>query len=375
MKVLITNASLERRARGGTQGFIQDLARSLQKRGHSVMAYTSDPTQSRRLLHEDKIPVATDLENLEFVPDVIHGQHHLDAMSAITALPNVPAIYHSHGSIWKECLPLHPQIYQYVTVSRFQAERHLVESNLSAKNITVIPNGIEIARFPTVRDLPDRPKTALVYNRAAHKEHALTQTIETACRELGIKTDIIGLSSGNTIDNPEEVLPTYDVVFASGLSAMDAIACGCAVSILGRESCGSLVTDENFDRFREANFTIPANATPTTVADITRELSRYSADATRKATARMRCEGDFETVVDQLVDIYEKAITMHRENPPDPRLGILAVGDYLQTIVPLVKVVDDYLTWEARVPLSTQKELIDLQEQLILIEEKLKKHQ
>ncbi|MEM8955906.1 MAG: glycosyltransferase [Verrucomicrobiota bacterium] len=373
MKVLITNTSLERRARGGTQGFVQDLARSLQNRGHSVMAYTSDPKQSRRLLDEDKVPVVTDLENLEFTPDIIHGQHHLDAMSAITALQEIPAIYHSHGSIWKECLPFHPRIYQYVTVSRFQAERHLVESNLSSKDISVIPNGIDMTRFPSVRDLPDEPKKALLYNRSAHKENPLTQTIEAACRDLGIKTDIIGLSSGNTIDNPEEVLPTYDVVFASGLSAMDAIACGSAVCILGRESCGPLVSPDNFDRFREANFTIPANATPVSITDIKRELSQFSAESARQVTTRLRHEGDFETVVDQLIEQYEKAIARHHGQPTDPRREILAIADYLQTIVPLIKVVDDHLTWKSMVPLSTQKELIELQDQLAAIEEKLKK--
>ncbi|MEZ5284643.1 MAG: hypothetical protein R2712_07525 [Vicinamibacterales bacterium] len=59
MRVLITNTRLE--GRGGTETFVRQLARGLQARGHSVLAYCSDPSAQARLLENDVIPVATDL--------------------------------------------------------------------------------------------------------------------------------------------------------------------------------------------------------------------------------------------------------------------------------------------------------------------------
>ena len=97
MRVLITNNCLD--ARGGAESFVKDLARGLQRLGHSVLAYTSDPTQQERLLDNDVVPVATDLEHLPFVPDVIHAQHHLDAMSALASVLGAPAIYQCHGAV------------------------------------------------------------------------------------------------------------------------------------------------------------------------------------------------------------------------------------------------------------------------------------
>src|ERR1039457_3480393 len=93
MKILITSNNVE--GRGGTESFVRTLARGLESVGHSVMAYSSDPGQGERLLENDVVPVATDLENLPFLPDVIHAQHHLDTMTALTALPGVPAVHHS----------------------------------------------------------------------------------------------------------------------------------------------------------------------------------------------------------------------------------------------------------------------------------------
>ena len=53
MRVLITNNSLA--PRGGIETFVRQLARGLQSRGHSVMAYSSDLRQGERLLESDVV--------------------------------------------------------------------------------------------------------------------------------------------------------------------------------------------------------------------------------------------------------------------------------------------------------------------------------
>lgn len=62
------------------------------------------------------------IDNLDAMatpPDVIHGHHSLDLMTALLRFPAVPAICFCHGWLpWQEA-PLHfPRVRRYVVVSQ-----------------------------------------------------------------------------------------------------------------------------------------------------------------------------------------------------------------------------------------------------------------
>jgi hypothetical protein len=158
-----------------------------------------------------------------------------------------------------------------------------------------------------------------------------------------LELDCIGYYFGRLIDAPEKVLPRYDIVFASGLSAIEALASGCAVVVLGRTSCGEMVQPENFDRFREANFSIANNSPPPSVEKIEDELRRYSPEACSRVAERLRDEADFRKSIAKLVSIYERVVEQHRVCPPDFRGESLAVSRYLRRIVPLIRKTDEML--------------------------------
>lgn len=119
MRVLITNTRLDRR--GGEETCVQELARALQRLGHAVMAWSSDTRQRPRLLENDVIPVATDLAHLSVQPDIIHAQHHLDAIAVLAALTDVPAVYQCCDASGPEFKPVHPRIYRYLTATATDA--------------------------------------------------------------------------------------------------------------------------------------------------------------------------------------------------------------------------------------------------------------
>lgn len=370
MKILITSNNLE--GRGGTESFVRTLARGLESLGHSVMAYSSDPGQGERLLENDVVPVATDVENLPFLPDVIHAQHHLDTMTALTALPGVPAIYHSHGAVWRGCVVQHPRIYRYLAMSQTFAQRLVVESNISPDDIEVFLNGVELTRFTQVRNLPARPKRALFFNSRHGAESETLSAIREATSRNGLELDCIGFPFERLINEPEKVLPTYDIVFASGLSAIEALASGCAVVVLGRTSCGPMVQSENFDSLRETNFSIAANSPPPSVEKIEGELRRYSPQSSALVTARLREEADFSKSVSRLLEIYQHAIEQHRTRPPDPRAESLATSRYLRHIVPLIKMTDNMMgkNWSSA---SRASSFDELSARVALLEKELKK--
>ncbi len=339
MNVLITSTNL---AHGGAQSIVRSLARGLQGFGHSVVAYSNISSQCDPPL-DDLVPVAPDLENLPFQPDIIHGQHHLDAMTAVMALPGVPAIYHSHGAIWKDHVVKHPRIYRYLAISRTAAYRIAVESNISPDNIEVLLNGADLTPCTEVRTLPAQARRALFFNRHHRRDSETVAAIREAVSRRGLELDFIGYYVGQLVDTPEKILPSYDIVFASGLSAIEALACGCAVIVLGRTSCGEMVQPENFDKFRMANFSIANNSPPPSIEKIKAELDRYSPTSCAAVTERLRDKADFRKSVAQLVNIYEGVVEQHRAHPPDPRAESLAMARYLRQITPLVRETDEMM--------------------------------
>jgi glycosyltransferase involved in cell wall biosynthesis len=370
MRVLITNTRLD--GRGGAESFVKDLARGLQSRGHSVLGYSSDPVHRERLLENDVIPVAANLEDLPFSPDIIHAQHHLDAMTAITALPGVPAIYHCHGAVWRECAPKHPRIYKYLAVTRTLAERMVIESNINPAGIEVLLNGVDLKRFTTVRTPPPRPTRAAFFNSRHEQNSETVSAVTDAARKKGLDLEFFGMGFGVMMPAPEKTLPVYDIVFASGRSAIEALACGCAVVTLGRTSCGELVRSGNFDRLRQANFAIAVNSPPPSADRIAAELDGFSPEDCAAVTRRLRAEASFEGTIDTLLPLYDEVIARHRTAELNLQDEVLATSRYLRKIVPLIKQTDRMLDGQWSSP-TRATSFDELRAQLALLQQQIER--
>lgn len=339
LRVLITNNRLD--LRGGSEVFVRDLARELQRRGHTVIAYSSDLRESARMTELDPIPVASDIAEMTMRPDIIHGQHHLDAMTALFSLPGVPAIYHCHGAVWQETQPVHPRIHRYVAMSEFLARRIALESNVAADRIEVLPNAVDLRRFNRVRSPMQPCRIALFFNGHHSPDSPVVKEAREAARRCGLAFDTIGRPFGTWTDSPETTLPDYDIVFASGKSAIDALACGCAVIVLGRSGCGELVRPDNYERLRAANFSLPSDSDPPRADAIEAELRRYAPDDVSTVTQRLREDADFVRYVDRLESIYRRTIAEQAASPPESGAEWKAAGRYLRTLVPMIKQLDD----------------------------------
>ena len=81
MKILLTNADLDIYA--GTQVVVRDLALELQRQGHQPMLYSRQLGDVSREISSHSVEVTDDLKRLSSVPDIIHGQHHLETMTAL----------------------------------------------------------------------------------------------------------------------------------------------------------------------------------------------------------------------------------------------------------------------------------------------------
>lgn len=343
MRVLITNNTLDNRA--GSEVYVRDLALALLRRGHNPVAYSTRLGMVANELREATIPVIDDLRLLTAVPDIIHGQHHLDAMTAMLHFPDTPAVYFCHGWLpWEEMAPHFPTIQRYVAVDDLCRERLQCVHGVPGERIRMIRNFVDLRRFALRGDLPATPRRALVFSNYINEDGCLG-ILRQACAGRGIKLDAIGLSVGHSEARPEQILGQYDIVFAKARCALEALACGTALIACDAAGLGGMVTPGNYERFRALNFGIRTLRDPITVETITREIDLYDATSARGVTQRVRAEAAMEPAIDQIIDVYQEAVdaqlaaraTKYPEKETDYRAHFLTASDYLRGVADFTK--------------------------------------
>src|SRR5437588_3920148 len=236
------------------------------------IAYSTKLGDIAQEIRAATIPVIDNLDALATPPDIIHGHHHLDTMTALVRFPEVPAVYFCHGWLpWEESTPRFPRILRYVAVDHSCRDRLLLEHGIPEDRIRVLLNFVDLERFKPRGPLPARPKRALIFSNEAN-ELTHVKVVRDACGRADIELDVIGRNSGNTCKEPEGVLGSFDIVFAKGRSALEAMAVGAAVVLYGVAGVGSMVTTCELDRLRRLNFGIRALQEPISPAALEREI-------------------------------------------------------------------------------------------------------
>lgn len=314
MRVLLTNGALVNRA--GSELYLLEVATRLLALGHSPVAYSPLLGPLAAELRAATIPVVDDLAAVAEPPDVVHAQHHLPAMTALLHFQTVPAVFVSHGwAPWEEAPPRFPRILRYVAVDDTTRERLVSESGIPPERVEVILNFVDLERFQPRGSLPAAPRRALVLSNQASEANYLP-AVREACARLGIELEVAGVAAGQPVARPEALLPGFDLVFAKGRAALEAMAVGAAVVLCDEPGTGPMVTAERFDRLRRLNFGIRALREPVTPDVLEREIRRYDPADAAEVSRRLRAQASLEGAVDQLAAVYERVIAEHRERGP-----------------------------------------------------------
>lgn len=311
MHVLITN--LELWPLTGTVGYVRDIALELQRQGHTpeVLSSTGGPVADE--LRTEGIAVANRPSQIRHTPEVIHGHHHAPTLVALRRWPRTPAIHvcHDHLSPY-DATPLAQNIWKHFGVSRVCVQR-LVDEGVPAEDAQLFPNFVDTTRFWMRGPLPARPRRALVFSNYATEGTQLLP-IAAACREAGIELDIAGSGAGRFSSKPEDLLPGYDLVFARGRAALEAMAAGTAVVLCDFAGVGPMVTAANFDQLRPLNFGFEALTQPLDPSPLAREIALYDPDEATRVRDLVRSQASLTRAVETLVGLYQAAIS---ERPPD----------------------------------------------------------
>ena len=320
MRVLITNPYLIQRS--GTEMYVCDLARALQKRGHwpIVFVYKTGPLADE--IRREGITVIDRLSDLPCVPDLIHGQGHQATWAAIHALKSTPAIYicHNHRH-WIDTTPVHPRIMRYLGVSELCVER-LRREGAPAGEIGALLNWVDTQRFLPRAPLPERPRRALVFSNYARADTHLP-AVQAACAQANLALDVVGLGVNNPTMHPEKLLPDYDVVFAKAKAAMEAMAVGAAVILCDFGGVGPMVTPENFYRLQPLNFGFQALTQPLRPEFILQQLALYDAKHAAQVRDLIVHTASLEARVDEMVEVYRQTVSDFHEEARGKESGSL----------------------------------------------------
>ncbi|HZY72525.1 MAG TPA: hypothetical protein VFE22_05405, partial [Edaphobacter sp.] len=206
-------------------------------------------------------------------------------------------------------------------------------SGIPEDRIAIHQNPTDLERFPRRTPLPAVPRRALVLSNAISHANSLS-AIERACRRSGLSLDTVGLSMGTARLDTESILGDHDIVFATGRSALDALATGCAVMLAGPSGFGELITTGNYDLLRYRNFGMHAIPLPATEETVLSQLGKYDPQDAAKVTDRVRrTEGLCEATA-RLVEIYETAIDEFRNRDCGNGDLLSSVAQFLDTIAP-----------------------------------------
>jgi hypothetical protein len=327
VKILLTNTYLLERA--GTELYIRDIATTLLRLGQQPIVYSPRLGAVAAEIRAATIPVVDTLDALGEPPDLIHGQHHLETMTALLRFPDVPAVFFSHGwQPWQEAPPRFPRILHYVAVDYTVRDRLVYEHGIAPEQVSTILNFVDLDRFRPRASLPARPRRALLFGNFASADYR--SAVTTACAQHDIVLETVGRDTGAVTTQPEALLPQYDLVFAKARAAIEAMATGAAVILASPDGVGPLVTSANFDQLRRFNFGIRTLGRPCTAEYLSAEIARYDPADAQAVGARIRQTAGLGVAVEQIVAVYERVVAAWGAARRDPAAESRAVSDYLR---------------------------------------------
>lgn len=334
LRVLITNRTLATRT--GTELYVRDLAIGLAERGHAPIVYTPRPGDIAREIRARTIPVTNDLLTIAEPPDVIHGHHGLETLTALLAFPAVPAVAFCHSWIgWADAPLSLPRVLRYVAVDDTCRDRLRFEHGIPDERIQVVLNSLDLNRFRPRPPLPPRPRRALIFSNAAGPGKAQVPAIREACAAAGIEVEVVGASAGRSLARPEEVLREFDLVFAKAKAALEAMSVGAAVVLCDFMGAGPMVTTANLDQLRRINFGMRALSHPCTPEFLARQISLYDPADARAVCHAVRAAAGTAAMVDELCSLYIEVMAEHDAGGAgDLRAEARAAVTYLQGLSP-----------------------------------------
>jgi hypothetical protein len=336
LKILVTCEKLDRR--GGTQLYVREVSLAMLRAGHAPVVYTSRPGEVAEELRDLTVPVVSRLDDINFTPDLIYGQHHLPTMAALLRFPGVPAAYVCHDWFWSNSFsPRFPRILRFVAVDEPCRDRLVYEDGAEESRVRLLPSSVDLERFARRPPLPPRPRRALVFGNYTQERSLYLAALRGACARHGLELDAVGALMKTAVARPEEVLKDYDVVFATGRAALEAAAVGAAVIVFsGARYLGRMARADEAGRLLPLNFGFRAMDGPLEPKELAaraeKELGRYDPEDAARVTDFVRAHAGQAAALQSVLELCEEVVAEYEETKAalDPRAEGAAAAAYLE---------------------------------------------
>ncbi|HYH87412.1 MAG TPA: hypothetical protein VEX60_18305, partial [Pyrinomonadaceae bacterium] len=231
--------------------------------------------------------------------------------------------------------PRFPRLLRYVAVDDQCYDKLVCECGVSEERASVVRQFVDLERFrPRQTPLPPRPRRAAVLCNHT-KENEYLRAAREACKRAGVALDVYGIGVGRPCARPEETLRDYDVVFAKGRAALEALAVGASVVVYWWRRLGPMVRADDLADLRANGFGVRSMGPQLTPDEFGREIERaitcYDADDAARVSRLVRESAGQGAAVGELVRLYEEVIAEHAAAPPSDRaLEARAVAAHLR---------------------------------------------
>ena len=246
---------------------------------------------------------------------------------AMAAFPDVPAVFSCHSAAVEVEAPRpHPQIRQFVAVDDLCRAR-CAERDIPEDRLSVILNAVDLTRFVARPPLPPRPKAALMLTKTWEQQGL----VRAACARAGLALDELGPATPEMSDQIENVLPRYDIVFATARMALEAATVGCAVVVADGRGFAGMLRSENLEAWRRLNFGAGLLNAPMTSATLDAAIAAYDALDAAKVSACLRAEVSADDYAAAYLALYTQAIA---EGVPEDASPAAATAAWLEDLLP-----------------------------------------
>ena len=243
LRITFCNHALD--ARAGSELWTQDMAAFCLNQGHEVAVYspTLGPvaaTISRRGALVTSSPEAV----ADFGSDIVHINHYRYAQPVLDAVAGsgVKIVNMIHGVLPRPGMPGTHGVDRYVAVSLAVKSKISLLTQADWADIAIVPNFFDEALFPHGGSRGRRERALLFSSKA---EPGQVSVLRETLDAVGYQLDHYG-HAGAVVEKPQDMLPSYDLVFAVGRSAIEALASGCKVILWDDGVIGPSIHAENF---------------------------------------------------------------------------------------------------------------------------------
>lgn len=294
LKILLTNAWLEHML--GSEQFVFTITEELKKRGHEVTVFSYLQGIMSEAFNLIGIKTIHDTSELKEKYDLILVNHN----GCLINIPKGFKIFTSHSPFVEIEQPI-------VGADRYVGISEEVCNNLWSYGFRpiIIYNPVNLERFKSVKPINKELKNVLLLSNKSHPQTKEFHVIVSACEELGLNLNVVGLGSGTAQWEVEKHINTADLVISMGRGIYESMAVGRNCVVAGYGKLAGFVDNKSYFEFRKWNCSGRIKtAEDITVQGLIKEFKKYNTEQGEKNRKLAEKYHSVEKIVDNYLKIY-----------------------------------------------------------------------